>query len=241
AGRTDRTVNGAAGGRSGRQLLAGGPGALAAAVALEALARPAPAAAADGDSVLLGLDNKATTVTQITNTSDSGNTLFCAASGSGAAVLGESDGEFGTGVEGIGQAGGTGVRGVVNSGTGVLGLSTSGVAVVGKCQGIGGGVHGEAMTGVGVLAVGNKIALQVEGPAVFTRSGALMVAAGHSSVKKSGIALTASSFVLAAIQGNVSGVFVQGVTLGTGSSGSFTIPLNRAVPTHTKGAWFALH
>jgi hypothetical protein len=36
----------------------------------------------------------------------------------------------------------------------------------------------------------------------------------------SGIELTAASLVLATIQGNVAGVFVQGVTRVTGSSGS---------------------
>src|SRR5215813_11193999 len=86
-----------------------------------------------------------------------------------------------------------------------------------------------------------KTALQVQGPAAFSRSGILSVAAGKSSGTKTGIALTASSFVLATIQGNVAGVFVQGVTLVTGSPGSFTIHLNKAVPAKTKVAWFAVN
>ena len=92
----------------------------------------------------------------------------------------------------------------------------------------------------GVRAFG-KTALKVDWPAVFSRSGVLTVAAGHSSVTKTGIALKPASFVLATIQGNVAGVFVQGVTLATGSSGSFTIHLNKAVTKSTKVAWFAVN
>ena len=50
-----------------------------------------------------------------------------------------------------------------------------------------------------------------------------------------------ASFVLATIQGNVAGVYVQGVTLVTGSSGSFTIHLNKAVPESVSVAWFAVN
>jgi len=47
--------------------------------------------------------------------------------------------------------------------------------------------------------------------------------------------------VLATIQGNVAGVFVQGVTLVTGASGSFTIHLNKTVQAKIKVAWFAVN
>ncbi len=40
---------------------------------------------------------------------------------------------------------------------------------------------------------------------MFSRSGVLTVAAGHSTAKKTGIALTAASLGLASIQGNVAG------------------------------------
>ena len=91
-----------------------------------------------------------------------------------------------------------------------------------------------------MLAYG-KTALKVQGPAVFSRSGALTVTAGHSSAKKTGIGLTAASLVQATIQGNVAGVFVQGVTLVSGASGSFTIHLSKAVSKSTKVAWFAVN
>jgi hypothetical protein len=125
----------------------------------------------------------------------------------------------------------------------VSGFTTSGStgnAVVGQSQGTGAGVVGESPAGTGVVASG-KTALKVTGPAVFSRSGILTIKAGQSSVKKTGIALTPASFVLATIQGNVAGVHVQGVTLVTGSPGSFTIHLNKTVSKSMKVAWFAVN
>ena len=80
-----------------------------------------------------------------------------------------------------------------NTGTGIAGFSNSGIGVFGVCR-----------AGTGVRALG-KTALKVEGPAMFSRSGVLTVAAGHSTAKKTGIALTAASLGLASIQGNVAG------------------------------------
>src|SRR5262249_30657658 len=102
------------------------------------------------------------------------------------AVWGENVGG-GPGVKGTASGGGDGVGGVTVSGLGVVGLST----------GTGTGVAGLSDGGPGVLAVGAKTALQVQGPAAFSRSGIVTVAAGKSSVRKSGIALRPASFVLA--------------------------------------------
>src|SRR5262249_6905673 len=96
--------------RSRRQLLAGGTGALAAVLAAEALARPAPAAAADGDPVLLGHDgNTETRMTIITNSTAGADVLLCVASGAGFAVRGASD--TGAGVLGVSNTSGIGVGG----------------------------------------------------------------------------------------------------------------------------------
>ena len=51
---------------------------------------------------------------------------------------------------------------------------------------------------------------EVKGPAAFSRSGILTVAAGQTAVAKTGIALTSASFVLATIQGNVAGSTCRG-------------------------------
>jgi hypothetical protein len=244
--------------RSRRQLLAGGSGALAAVLTAEALARTAPAAAANGDPVILGHANKSTGLTSITNSTGGRTALACFASGSGDAVRGTTisgtgvlgtsgtgDGVSGASVGGNGVAGsspkGTGVRGAAGNGTGVLGVVGGiGTGVAGVSEGTGDGVSGASAGGTGVVAWG-KTALQVHGPAVFSRSGILTVEAGHSSAQQTGIALTSASFVLATIQGNVGGVHVQGVTLVTGSSGSFNIHLNKAVLNSVKVAWFAVN
>src|SRR5262249_36419680 len=145
-----------------------------------------------------------------------------------------------------------GVRGTSQSGDGVFGTSASGngvfgtshgtsEAVVGKSLGVGAGVLGFSVGGgSGGIAKG-KIALDVEGPAMFSRSGVLSVPAGPASVTKTGITFTPVSFVLATIQGNVAGTYVQGVTLATGSAGSFTIHLNKKASRGIKVAWFAVN
>ena len=81
----------------------------------------------------------------------------------------------------------------------------------------------------------------VPGKATFSRSGILTVAARASSAMKSVVPLSSASLVLATIQGNVVGVYVLGVTLVTGASGSFTIHLNKAVSASTKVAWFVVN
>ena len=59
---------------------------MAAALAAEALAQPAPAAAASGDPVRLGAINTETFLTQITNSTADDNALICDASGGGAGL-----------------------------------------------------------------------------------------------------------------------------------------------------------
>jgi len=118
--------------------------------------------------------------------------------------------------------------------------AASASAVSGENLGAGPGVSGFSAKGTGVKASG-KTALKVQGPAAFSRSGILTVAAGHSSALKTGIVLKSASLVLATIQGNVPGVHVQGVTLVTGAHGSFTIHLNKTVSESVNVAWFAIN
>jgi len=93
---------------------------------------------------------------------------------------------------------GAGVAGFSGSGTAVFGLTSgaSASAVSGENLSAGDRVSGSSANGTGVMASG-KTALKVQGPAVFSRSGILTVAAGHSSAKKTRIALASASFVLA--------------------------------------------
>jgi hypothetical protein len=134
---------------------------------------------------------------------------------------------------------GTGVYGVGGSGVGVFGTGSTGVQGSGAT-----GVHGiaDSSPGVGVLAentVGGS-ALEVKGVVAFSRSGVATVLVGKSKVTLK-LSLSSASFVLATIQGDVAGLYVQGVTMITGPTGSFTIHLNKTVSANTNVAWFVIN
>jgi hypothetical protein len=213
-------------GRSRRGLLAAGAGVVGLA-AVETMGRAAPAQASNGQPVLLGDINEATTVTEIYASSSSGigqAKLGVPASGAGVIGIGTS-----VGVSGQGDAGTNayGVQGVAyNSGTGVLGVAGS--PAIGE--------------GVGVTAqhTSGGTALQVIGTAVFNRSGALTIKAGNSAATQTGVALTAASLVLATLQNNLPGVYVQSAVPDV-SEGSFTIHLSKAAPASATVAWFIVN
>ncbi len=83
-------------------------------------------------------------------------------------------------------------------------------------------------------------ALQATGPAVFSRSGLLTVAAGSSSATRTGVALTTASLVLATLQQDRAGVWVRSAVPNVAGS-SFTIHLNKAVAASTTVAWFVVN
>jgi hypothetical protein len=146
-------------------------------------------------------------------------------------VSAEASGENAIGVNaegdwiGVSGAGETGIRGmsIAPGGAGVLGWAHSSKAI---------GVVAESAEG--------GLALQVRGRAVFSNSGVLTVPAGSSSVEKTSVPLNKASLVLATIQGNVAGVYLQGV-VARASAGSFTVHLSKAVSRNTKVAWFILN
>src|SRR5260221_9431932 len=149
AGKTDNAARGGVARRSRRQLLAGGRGALAAVVTAEALVRPAPATAANGDPVILGHANKSTSLTSITNSTAGRDVLTCFASGSGDAVRGTT-------------ISGTGVLGTSGTGDGVVGVSVGGTGVAGSSP-KGTGVRGGAGNGTGVFGVVGDLGTGVAG------------------------------------------------------------------------------
>ena len=119
----------------------------------------------------------------------------------------------------------------------------------------GAGVEGDSTNGPGLYGVAetsSATALKTKGKAVlggpttlsgvttFARSGRLTIPANSAQTTKTPISLGSSSSVLATIQGNQPGVYVQGVTTVPGSSGSFTIHLNKATPVNLTIAWFVL-
>lgn len=128
------------------------------------------------------------------------------------------------------------------SGTGVFAHSITGDGVQGTSVS-GTGVHGSVTdpSGVGVVAEGPTTGLEVNGAAVFSRSGRVTIPSGSSSAKVKHVNLTSSSLVLATIQGFVAGVNVQGVTIVTGPNGSFTVHLNKAAPSALNVGWFVVN
>jgi hypothetical protein len=173
-------------------------------------------------------------------------------------LVGSGGSNGGNGVEGDGTGTGTGVVGWggSTSGTGVVGHGgpQDGAGMQGNGQGTGdgvigvtsggSGVHGKATTAgsVGILAENSAggTALQANGRAIFSRSGILTMNSGQSTATQTGIALTAASLVLAVLQQNRTGVYVQAAAPDVSAS-SFTVHLNKAVSSSTKVAWFIVN
>jgi hypothetical protein len=104
--------------------------------------------------------------------------------------------------------------------------------VYGTGSGAGSGIHGYtgSASGIGILAEnpGGGNALSVQGPAVFSRSGTVVVPSGQKSAKVTGVPLTGSSLVLALVQNNVQ-AFVR-AAVPDPSSSSFTVYLQFLTP-----------
>ncbi|MDQ2933990.1 MAG: hypothetical protein M3R49_03230 [Chloroflexota bacterium] len=158
-----------------------------------------------------------------------------------------------TGVVGQSDQGGTAVVGFTGltatqppPDTGIYGRSDTGGAngrgLTGFCaSGI--GLLGQTNTGVGVRAYSGTntgVGLRVTGKAAFDRSGKLTITAGHSSIAKTGIALSSASFILATLQTNVAGLSIQAAVINPAGS-SFTIYLNKAPAVNVAVAWLAVN
>jgi len=169
-----------------------------------------------------------TGATGVAGTSVAGNGVFGTGSLNG--VWGETKNAGASGVYGQNDSTGYGVAGRAlgtSAGTGVLGdapNATSGV-----------GVEADSAHGTG---------LRVKGNDAFSRSGIATVVGTSTTPKNSvvvtvpGKALTATSIVLATIQGSIAGTAVQGVVKGTTS---FTIVLTKNATTSVKIGWFIIN
>jgi hypothetical protein len=145
--------------------------------------------------------------------------VFGSTAGTGAAVEGDSNGA-GPGVFGFSEGTGPGVRG----------------ASVGRNPGVEGQSSG---TGPGVLALndGSGPALEVQGPATFSRSGVVTIEAKKRSVIVSFQGVTPTSMVLATLQTVAKGVTVAAAVPDVDS---FTLKLTKAPKTDVVVAWFVL-
>jgi hypothetical protein len=200
------------------------------------------ATATQGQPVIAGQYNTATSTTTVANSGAAGDGLNVIATSPG--VRGIYASAPGIGVDGNGP---TGVRGVSSgSGDGVDGVANNSCcsAVFGKNDGTGNGVAGQADTGTGVLAASTGgIALKVDGKAQFSRSGIVTITYPAKSKVVSGVPLTGKSLVLATQQKFLAGVYVVAAVPNlSGSSNSFTIYLSKApgtsaVPKSVTVAW----
>jgi hypothetical protein len=182
-------------------------------------------------------------VTGSGNTSGDGVVGYGGAAG-GAGVHGVALSNVGNNADGVvgeGAGSGNGVAGYggANGGTGVLGAGAGQ-----SPDPPGNGIHGltSDARGAGVIAenTAGGTALRAIGTAKFSRSGKLTIRAGSSEVTKTGVPLTAASLILATLQQNVSGVYVQAAVPNVSGS-SFSIHLNKAVSASINVAWFIVN
>jgi hypothetical protein len=172
---------------------------------------------------LLGTDNGTGTgyavFGELTNPRNPRAAVYGSTAGTGAGVEGDSTGA-GPGIFGFSEGTGPGVRG----------------ASVGPNPGVEGQSSG---TGPGVLALndGSGLALEVQGPATFSRSGLATIAAKKTSVTVSFPGVTATSMVLATLQTMAKGIAVAAAVPDTDS---FTLKLTKAPKIDVLVAWFVM-
>jgi len=172
---------------------------------------------------LLGTDNGTGTgygvFGELTNPLNTRAAIYGTTAGTGAGVEGDSNG-VGPGVFGFSEGTGPGVRG----------------ASAGTRPGVEGQSSG---TGAGVLALndGSGPALEVQGPATFSRSGLATISAKKTSVSVSFPGVTATSMVLATMQTVAKGVAVAAAVPNVDA---FIIKLTKAPKKDVVVAWFVL-
>jgi hypothetical protein len=192
------------------------------------------------------------TAIKATATNGSGTRTVWGVSDSGYAGYFTALGSIGIGVYALG--GRYGVVGSTQTGTGVYGVNvgTTGIGVNGKTYGSGSGVYGEAINN-GVAVFGKSTngtalrgdnpsgtALEVNGKAKFSRSGVLTLADSAASITKTGVPLTSASYVLATLQTNTTGLFIQGAVPNPAGS-TITIYFSKTAPIGTRVAWFVVN
>ena len=205
-----------------RTLGIGAAAAGAAVVGAPGMARPA--AADDGDPVILGAFNTASSITQVDNLGP-GNGLH--------ATTGDPN-QLAAAVYGDNYGGGNGVEGRSFRANGVYGRTSSSTSsgVYGLNNYGGFGVAGRATSGgVAVFADdadGSGVALRTTGKLEFqNRSGIVTVASGKKSITVTLAEVTTTSMVMATVQ-QTGGFYVKAAVP---AAGSFKIVINKAPVT----------
>ncbi len=164
-------------------------------------------------------------------------------------VHGVTDSRTDSGVWGEATGGGVGVAGAtstsgISGNPAVTGVNVgSGPGVKGESRGGGTAVLGVTATGgTGVLAqaTGGGTALQVSGPALFSRSGLVTITGQETATVSIPGRLSASTLVLALLQTPANNLWVRAAELDQ-KTGEITIHLNRAPAKSVKVAWFVVN
>ena len=164
-------------------------------------------------------------------------------------VHGVTDSPTDSGVWGEAVGGGVGVAGATSTfGIGgnpaVTGVNVgSGPGVKGESRSGGAAVHGlTASGGTGVLAQasGGGTALQVSGPALFSRSGLVTITGQQTATVSVSGGLSASALVLALLQTPIADLWVRAAEPDQ-ATGEITIHLNRAPVRSVQVAWFVVN
>jgi hypothetical protein len=211
---------------SRRGLLTGLAAAAAASLVAADVLHPAPAAAADGDNVKLGVDNEASNVTTIT--AGGNGALRAVSTADDGSVVGINTANDGYGLRGTGVYIGVDAIGQV---IGTLSSSDHGTAV-----------QAETYDGTAVLATvsaPSAWALDAQGPVRFRSSGRTRIAAGQAKVVLTGLALKPTSLVLATLQTRRNGVSVE-AAVPDPAAGTATVYLSKATPGPVDLGWFVI-
>ena len=213
--------------------------------------------------------NSNTNNTGLSVSANNSGTAVYASTPTGYGVWGSTSSSSLAGAYGVNQSSGPGVKGTSSSGDGIVGEGAgngvlgrtanpgasgiygentgNGFGVAGRSTGTGGvGVLGEAAgsSGVGVRAIGGSAAIDVEGKALFSRSGVITISYPNARATILGVQLSADSLILATAQANV-GVYVKSAVPRATLDG-FDIVLSKAPgsgsnPKSVQVGWFVVN
>jgi hypothetical protein len=220
-------------------LKTGAAGALGAAAATAITATPA--SAADGDPIILGQVNEASSPTRITlfdNPADAldifgGGSVLLVGTGFGPGPSISAIAVSGTAISGTGKT-----NGVIGS-TGQIGVGVTG------SSGEGIGVHGLSGIGTGIKAEASHFeegtAFEAVGPVKFSTSGLADVAGSTDRVTVDpGVPITVQSKVLATLQGNTGNKAIVEHVEVNAAGGTFQIVLTKPSMRPVQVAWFLI-
>jgi hypothetical protein len=212
---------------SRRRVLTGIMAGAASVVAVDVI-RPAPAGAADGDTLVLGQENQADNTTRITM-GTANAAIHAVTNADDGSLVGENTAPDGYGLRGTGAY--IGVNAVGNE-IGTYTVCDNGVALEALTY------DGTAVrASVAVPTLG--YALETAGRVRFSSAGRTTVAAGQARLVLTGLALSPASIVLATLQTRRKGVYIEAV-IPNPAANTAVVHLNKATPVPLDVGWFVI-